>query len=64
MRRAAQTIIEYALLLALLVLLIITILSSLGRRINDVFITVSNSLITSTTSEVEGGGEELPIPKG
>jgi len=42
-----QTLIEYGLLTALIAVVAIAILSVLGRKTKDVFVTVNDSMVTS-----------------
>lgn len=43
-----QTLIEYGLLTALIAVVAIAILSVLGRKVKDTFVTVNESMVTSS----------------
>ena len=42
-----QTLVEYGLLISLIALVVIAVLTVLGRKINTVFNVVNNALVTS-----------------
>ncbi len=44
-----QTLVEYGLLVSLIALVVIAVLTVLGRKVQTVFNTANNSLSTSTT---------------
>ena len=44
-----QTLVEYGLLVSLIALVVIAVLTSLGRKVQTVFNTATNSLSTSTS---------------
>lgn len=55
-----QTILEYALLIALLAVVAIVILRVLGNGVKDVYVTVNDAMITSSGDSVASPPEEEP----
>ena len=49
-RRRGQTLVEYALILAFISVITISVLASLGRQINGVFSKINSSISTAGTS--------------
>ena len=49
-RRRGQTLVEYALILAFIALVAISVLSSLGQQIKGVFTTVTSKMATAIGS--------------
>lgn len=58
-KQRGQTLIEYALLIAFIAIIAIAILTVLGRKTRDVFVTVESSLVTSSESTY---GQPPPAP--
>ena len=49
MEEEGQTLVEYGLLVSLIALVVIAVLTLLGKKVSSVFTTANNSLTTSTS---------------
>lgn len=67
-RRRGQTLIEHGLMLAMIAIIAIVILTTVGRKGRDVFVTVNNRMVTVDSGAAGGGGGggmpgPPPLPK-
>jgi|GEM_PF-5326249 len=61
-RSRGQTLIEYVLLIALLAIVAIAILTVLGRKARDVYVTVNDAMTTASGAEYAGVPPPPPPP--